>query len=70
VPNSFLIGKTFPPQPKGLTKQERQKDEEQSHQYDEDQDHEMIEEVEVAMKQAAEEVAQEPRYGKHGQGRG
>jgi hypothetical protein len=52
VPSSFL-GKTLPPQPKGLTAQELQKHEEQ--------DSQEIEEMEIAKKEgmrAAEEVAQ------------
>jgi hypothetical protein len=55
------VGKTFPPKRKGLTKKERQKDDEQSRQYEEEQDHEMIESMDLAMKEAmqeAEEVAQ------------
>jgi hypothetical protein len=60
VPSSFL-GKTLPPQPKGLTAQELQKHEEQVRQYEEEQDSQEIEEMEIAKKEgrrAAEEVAQ------------
>jgi hypothetical protein len=61
VPSSFLLGKTFPPQPKGLTAEELQKHEEQVHQYEEEQDYQEIEEMEIAMKEVgpgAEEAAQ------------
>jgi hypothetical protein len=64
VPSSFLVGKTFPPKPKGLTKEEKQKDDEQSRQYEEEQDHEMVEAMDLAMKegkQETEEVAQRLR---------
>lgn len=54
----------MPPQPKGLTKEQWQRDDEDLRQYMEERDHDEIEAMDLGMKegmQGAEEVAQELR---------